>query len=125
MNRLLTTTQLAAALELASSTIRHYRVEGRLTPTSTTPGGHARWDLVDVRKALGYDPVETVGSISGLTVDTFAPAGQHDIRSDALSGPLPMEMIALGVREGDAPATDAAHHRWGGALLRRPAELAA
>lgn len=124
MTRLLTTSQLAVALELASSTIRHYRAKGRLTPTSTTPGGHARWDLADVRKALSYDPVETVGSISGLMVDTFAPAGQHDIRSDALSGPLPVEMIALGVREVDAPA-DAAHHRWGGALLRRPAELAA
>lgn len=118
MSQLLTTGELAEALQLAQSTLRHYRSAGRLTPRTQTPGGHARWDLDQVRRELGYgDPAP--GSISGLTIDTFAPAGQHDIRSDAPGGPLPLEMIALGVRDEPEPATDAANHRWGGTLLPR------
>jgi hypothetical protein len=124
MSRLLTTSQLAAALRLAPSTVRHYRSAGRLKPQTQTPGGHARWDLDQVRRDLGYSE-NGGGSITGLKVDTFAPAGQHDIRSDAPSGPLPLEMVALGVREESEPITDASRHRWGGALLGRRAGVAA
>lgn len=125
MSRLLTTSQLADALGLAPSTLRHYRSAGRLRPRTQTPGGHARWDLDQVRSDLGYsDGGDGEGTITGLKVDTFVPAGQHDIRRDAPSGPLPTEMVALGVREEPAPATDAATHRWGGALLRRRAGAA-
>ncbi len=125
MSRLLTTTELARALALAPSTIRHYRSDGRLTPAALTPGGHARWDLAAARAELGYDTAPE-GEVTGLVTESFAPAGETVIRADAPTGPLPMEMIALGVREVAEPdAGDAAHHRWGGALLRRQPELAA
>ena len=113
MDPLLTTTQLAQALHLAPSTVRHYRAEGRLVPTEQTPGGHARWNLERVRETL------RPGRVTGLTVDTFAPAGQSDIRAGRTPlSVVPTEMIALGVREQSAPTGDAAHHRWGGGLLR-------
>ena len=102
MRHHLTTAQLAAALAVAPSTIRHYRAVGRIAQVSQTPGGHARWDLADVRRALGYTGTER-GSITGLKVDTFAPPCQHDISGDGPTGPLPMEMIALNFREDTMP----------------------
>lgn len=87
------------------------------TPTSQTPGGHARWDLVKVRAHLGYDT--PTGSITGLKTETFAPAGTTVLDAETPTGPLPLEMVALGVREDAEPIGDAGHHRWGGSLLRR------
>lgn len=52
--RLLKTGELVAALNhsISRQTISHYVREGLLTPTETTPGGHHRWDVDDVRAQL-------------------------------------------------------------------------
>lgn len=49
---MLTTKELSKELGLAASTIRGYALEGMI-PFETTPGGHRRYDLEDVREALG------------------------------------------------------------------------
>jgi DNA-binding transcriptional MerR regulator len=49
---LLTTSQLAAALGLHLRSIQRYRAKGQITPELTTPGGHHRWDVDNVRRQL-------------------------------------------------------------------------
>jgi predicted DNA-binding transcriptional regulator AlpA len=119
MSDFLTTTQLAQKLGLSDSTIRHYRAAGRIMPRAQTPGGHARYDLQEVKAALGLQRERGSSpepqQITGLTQDSFAPLGVHDVRSSERSGTLPAEMVALGVRE--APERWAGRERWGGALL--------
>jgi hypothetical protein len=110
MSRHLTTSELADVLGVASSTVRHYRSSGRIKPASQTPGGHARYDVVEVAAALGIPP-----RISGPTGEEFAPLGRHDVRPPDRSGPLADEVAALGVRETPEPA--AGRPRWGGRLL--------
>jgi hypothetical protein len=116
--RYLTTAQLAQTLGLADSTIRHYRSAGRIKPSNQTPGGHARYDLEEVAASLGIDPIAAEEpQITGLTRQTFAPLGQHDLREARGSGALPDEMVALGVREAAEPKSAEHRSRWGGELL--------
>jgi hypothetical protein len=49
---LLTTPQLAAALGLHLRSVQRYRAKGQITPELTTPGGHHRWDVDNVRRQL-------------------------------------------------------------------------
>jgi MerR family regulatory protein len=121
MPRYLTTSQIAQLYGLADSTIRHYKAEGRITPRSKTPGGHARYELSDVVAVLG--PPERAGeqepTITGLTEQSFPPLGQHDIRSSGRAGVLSAEMAALSVREADdSERRSATRPRWGGRLLK-------
>lgn len=52
MSRLITTAELAKALEVSARSIQRWRQLGWLEPTSTTLGGHARWRLEDVREQI-------------------------------------------------------------------------
>jgi cytochrome c5 len=123
MPRYVTTAQVARALGLADSTIRHYRAAGRIAPRSQTPGGHARYDLDEVVEALGVAgrpaPGEQEAWITGRVKEGFAPLGRHDVRSSGRSGVLPAEMVALGTREVTerAPAAAPGRPRWGGTLI--------
>jgi hypothetical protein len=136
MPRHLTTAQVARALGLAASTSRHYRSEGRIVPSTQTPGGHARYDLDEVVEALGSDVVDPPAAqgaasavaerrreIKGLVAESFAPLGQHDVRSSGRSGALSAQIVALGVRETpehpsvEASRPTASRPRWGGTLL--------
>jgi hypothetical protein len=123
MPRYVTTAQVARALGLADSTIRHYRAAGRIAPRSQTPGGHARYDLDEVVEALGVAgrpaPGEQEAWITGLVKEGFAPLGRHDVRSSGRSGVLPAEMVALGTGEVTerAPAAAPGRPRWGGTLI--------
>lgn len=121
----LTTSEIAKAFGLAASTIRHYRAEGKITPSTQTPGGHARWDLEKVREELSQ-PAQGVkapaaGTITGLVEKSFPALGEHDISSSAVvTRPAPMEIIALGVREVDDEGPSeftATHRRWGGEIV--------
>jgi MerR family regulatory protein len=118
-----TTSEIAQMYGLADSTVRHYRASGRLVPARRTPGGHARYAIADVIATLGSPSAPTPGSpaeprITGLAGETFAPAGQHDVRSSGPGGMLPAEVAALGVREAAAsPARSQGRTRWGGRLM--------
>lgn len=132
MTDFLTTSDIARMYGLADSTIRHYRASGRLVPTQRTPGGHARYAIDDVIKALGSPSEGGSGAdrelrITGLTGETFAPPGQHDIRSSGRRlGVLPPEMVALGVREAPEPPPSAREPaRWGGRLVKPRRRVAA
>lgn len=52
VRRLVTTSEAAAALGVARSTLARWTKEGRLTPTETTLGGQYRWDIEDLRRQL-------------------------------------------------------------------------
>jgi DNA-binding transcriptional MerR regulator len=49
---LLTTSELAKALGLSLRSVQRYIAAGNITPELTTPGGHHRWDLDNVREQL-------------------------------------------------------------------------
>lgn len=51
-DRLLTSGELAKELGLSHQAITNYARTGQLEPALTTPGGHYRWDLEDVRRQL-------------------------------------------------------------------------
>jgi Predicted transcriptional regulators len=50
--RLLTTAELARALGLSARTIQRYRQAGLIRPAEVSLGGHARWDVDDVREQI-------------------------------------------------------------------------
>ena len=116
MTRYLTTSQLADALGLSDSTVRHYRSEGRIVPTRQTPGGHARYDLDEVETALGIEAIANDAPITGLVSEAFEPPGAHDLRPVPVGGSLAAEVIALGVRDAPEPSGHMTP-RWGGRLL--------
>lgn len=117
MSRLLTTAELARVLGLSDSTVRHYRMTGRISPQRQTPGGHARYNLDEVAVALGIVNPQDDPGVTGLVHDTFAPLGVPDIRSGpSAGGSLAPDIVAIGVR--DTPEADArSTHTWGGRLL--------
>jgi DNA-binding transcriptional MerR regulator len=49
---LVTTSQLARALGVSLSSIKRYVAAGQITPDLTTPGGHHRWNVENVRRQL-------------------------------------------------------------------------
>jgi hypothetical protein len=132
MAELLTTSQIAEMYGLADSTVRHYRSSGRLVPSRKTPGGHARYAVADVVSALGEpggENLETTvpvreAQISGIERESFAPRGQHDLRSSGRGGMLSPEVVAMGRREATEPPREG-HVRWGGRLLRPRSRVAA
>jgi predicted site-specific integrase-resolvase len=50
--KLLPTGDAADAIGVAHSTLARWFREGAVTPALVTPGGHARWDLEDLREQL-------------------------------------------------------------------------
>jgi len=42
----------AKAIGVAHSTLARWWAEGKVTPALVTPGGHARWDVEDLREQL-------------------------------------------------------------------------
>lgn len=49
---LVPTSVAAKAIGIARSTLNRWRDEGTVTPTLVTAGGHARWDIEDLREQL-------------------------------------------------------------------------
>ncbi|HXV93442.1 MAG TPA: helix-turn-helix domain-containing protein [Pseudonocardia sp.] len=52
MRRWLTTGELAQELSVSRGAVQTWERTGVITPKFTTPGGHHRWDLEDVRRQL-------------------------------------------------------------------------
>ncbi len=50
--RLLSTGEVARELGVSRAAVLSWVREGKITPTLTTPGGHHRFDLDDVRRQL-------------------------------------------------------------------------
>jgi DNA-binding transcriptional MerR regulator len=51
-SQLLTTGGAAKALGVARSTLARWWDQGIVTPSLVTPGGHARWDVDELREQL-------------------------------------------------------------------------
>jgi hypothetical protein len=74
MPRTATAAQVATALHVKAATVRKY-ARGRRIPFDSTPGGHRRFDVREVRVALGLDDGldEATGSTPALDIVPFAP----------------------------------------------------
>lgn len=63
---LVSTGAAAAAIGVARGTLARWWAEGILSPTLVTPGGHARWDLDDLREQIrALRRADTDGANSG------------------------------------------------------------
>jgi excisionase family DNA binding protein len=51
--KLLTTREAADAIGAGISTLQAWAASGKIIPAWRTPGGHARWDLADLKRQLG------------------------------------------------------------------------
>lgn len=49
---LVTTGQAAKALGIGASTLAHWWADGKVKPAFITAGGHARWDLEDLKRQI-------------------------------------------------------------------------
>lgn len=49
----MTTGEAAKAVGVDRTTLSRWAEEGKVTPAWTTPGGHARWDVEDLKRQLG------------------------------------------------------------------------
>jgi 8-oxo-dGTP diphosphatase len=58
-DRYVTTGQAAEALGVSAVTLQRWAHAGQVTPALTTPGGHFRWDLADLKRQLGMSPTTT------------------------------------------------------------------
>lgn len=71
--KLVTTGKAAAALGIDPATLWRWQQSGRITPSWVTPGGHARWDVAELRKQLGMrgDRVsETLPVVAAVVTST-------------------------------------------------------
>lgn len=50
--RLVPTADAAKAIGVGRSTLARWASEGVVKPTLVTPGGHARWDVTDLKQQL-------------------------------------------------------------------------
>ena len=51
-DRLVTTAEAAKTLGVSNRTLARWTQDGRLTPTSTTLGGHYRWNVDELREQI-------------------------------------------------------------------------
>lgn len=73
----MTTRRAADAIGVGVSTLQAWAAAGTVTPAWRTPGGHARWDLEDLRRQLAR---------GGLLSDPNAPILQPIVAVIATSG---------------------------------------
>ncbi|MGH4026755.1 MAG: MerR family transcriptional regulator [Pseudonocardiaceae bacterium] len=52
-NKLLSTGDAARELGVDRTTLLRWSQDGKVSPEYVTPGGHARWDMVSLRRQLG------------------------------------------------------------------------
>lgn len=72
-----TTRQAAEELGIGISTLQAWAAQGRVKPVWRTPGGHARWDIDDLRRQLDMPPA------------------QGDLVPDASSAPVRQPVVAV------------------------------
>lgn len=78
MTRTLSTHELAAQLGVSEKTIRYHARRGAF-PYDETPGGHRRYDLEEVRAALGSargNILATETAFAGRRLNLSLPSGQ-------------------------------------------------
>lgn len=68
---------VAEELGLAGSTVRQYVREGRIPVSLKTPGGHARFDLDDVRVALASGTETHSVANHPIPRRSFRPLAEH------------------------------------------------
>lgn len=108
--RLLTTGKAAAALDVDQATLWRWRQSGRVTPAWVTPGGHARWDLADLRRQLGMtdggdgmDGVEDRRPVVAAVVTSQLGV----LLGQRRDGTPPWTLIAGEMMPGESPADTA------------------
>lgn len=110
MAKLVTTGKAAAALGVDPATLWRWQQSGRITPSWVTPGGHARWDVAELRKQLGADAREgtAVEADTGRAVVAAVVTSAHGVLvGQRRDGQPPWTLIAGEMLPGETPADTA------------------
>lgn len=111
--RLITTGKAARILGIDPATLWRWYQAGRIRPAWVTPGGHARWDLADLRRQLGADAreepaVEAVEADTGRAVVAAVVTSAHGVLvGQRRDGQPPWTLIAGEMLPGETPADTA------------------
>lgn len=73
----LSTTEASKALGIHPQTLRRWEREGKVTPEHT-PGGHRRYDIKELRRAMGHNDPKT----DQRTTIAYARVSSHDQKDD-------------------------------------------
>lgn len=111
--KLVTTSQAARELDVHPSTLWRWQKAGEITPSWTTPGGQARWDVADLRRQLGmpttdaHAPEEATRSEPQPVVAAIVTSELGLLVGRRNDGVPPWTFIAGEIEPGES-ATDAA-----------------
>lgn len=108
--RLITTGKAARILGIDPATLWRWYQAGRIRPAWVTPGGHARWDLADLRHQLGADAREgtAVEADTGRAVVAAVVTSAHGVLvGQRRDGTPPWTLIAGEMLPGETPADTA------------------
>ena len=111
--KLVTTSRAARELDVHPSTLWRWQKAGTITPSWTTPGGQARWDLDQLRRQLGipregeHVPEEATKPEPQPVVAAIVTSDRGVLIGKRNDGKPPWTFIAGEIEPGES-ATDAA-----------------
>lgn len=101
--KLVTSGKAAAALGVDPATLWRWQKTGRITPSWVTPGGHARWDVADLRRQLGMTREEAQVSEDDLpVVAAVVTSSQGLLVGQRRDGRPPWTLIAGEMMPGES-----------------------
>src|SRR5690554_2893442 len=104
---LVTTSRAARELAIDRSTITRWHQEGRVQPAWVTPGGHARWDLDDLRRQLGIKPTEDRPEDRPIVAAAVVTSDHGVLIAQRRDGTPPWTLPAGELQPGETPAAAA------------------
>ena len=72
---------LARALNVSGETIRYHARQGRI-PFAVTPGGHRRFDIDEVKEALGMQTPKKAVEATGVMIDIDLSEPHREMREE-------------------------------------------
>lgn len=104
----MTTAKAAAALGIGVSTLQEWAAKGRVTPAWRTPGGHARWDIADLRRQLGMEeelvPDASYVPVPQAIVAVVATCELGVLITKRRDGVPPYGFLTGKIEQGESPA---------------------
>jgi excisionase family DNA binding protein len=107
--KLLTTREAAHAIGVGISTLQGWAASGKITPAWRTPGGHARWDLDDLKRQLGIKtgdelvPDSSHAPVKQPIVAVIATAGNRVLVTQRRDGVPPYGFLTGEIEPGESP----------------------
>ena len=103
----LTTGQAAKILNVSLTTLQKWAHSGVLTPALTTPGGHFRWDLEDLKRQLATKPPDQAMSDLPQVAAAVVTSARRVLITERPDGVPPWSFPTTEVEADETPETAA------------------